>query len=105
MGRRCLKLNPAFTGPWLTSRIPERGWSAGTRMGSVVRAFSRRNLIAIAAGVMLAGAPLVAFDFWLDRLIDTQGGEQVSAAARRAVSLAEARLNQTIGALNELAAE
>ena len=74
-------------------------------MGSLVRAFSRRNLIAIAAGVMLAGAPLVALDFWLDRLIDTQGSEQVAHAARRAVSLAEARLNQTIGALNELAAK
>jgi sensor c-di-GMP phosphodiesterase-like protein len=74
-------------------------------MGSLVRAFSRRNLIAIAAGVMLAGAPLVIFDLWLDRLIDTQGGEQVAHAARRAVSLAEARLNQTIGALNELAAK
>jgi sensor c-di-GMP phosphodiesterase-like protein len=74
-------------------------------MGSLVRAFSRRNLIAIAAGVMLAGAPLVALDVWLDRLIDTQGGEQVAHAARRAISLAETRLNQTIGALNELAAK
>src|SRR5664279_815851 len=74
-------------------------------MGSLVRAFSRRNLIAIAAGVMLAGAPLVALDLWLDRLIDAQGSEQVAHAAQRAVSLAEARLNQTIGALNELAAK
>jgi sensor c-di-GMP phosphodiesterase-like protein len=74
-------------------------------MGPSVRAFSRRNLIAIVAGAMLAGGPLVALDFWLDRLIETQGGEQVAGAARRAVSLAEARLNQTIGALNELTAK
>ena len=74
-------------------------------MGTRVRAFSRRNFIAIAAGVMLAGGPLVALDFWIDRLISTQSGEQVAGAVRRAVSLAEARLNQTIGALNELAAK
>ena len=58
-------------------------------MGSLVRAFPRRNnLIAIVAGVVLAGAPLIAFNFWLGRLVDTQGGEQISIAAKRAVSLA-----------------
>jgi sensor c-di-GMP phosphodiesterase-like protein len=74
-------------------------------MGLFVRAFPRRNLIAIAAGVVLAGAPLIAFDYWLERLVDMQGGAEVATAARRAVSLAESRLNQTIGALDELAAQ
>jgi sensor c-di-GMP phosphodiesterase-like protein len=74
-------------------------------MGSVVRAFTRRNLIAVAVGVLLAGAPLVAFDFWLDGLIDRQGQAEVATAARRAVALANARLNQTIEALDELAAQ
>jgi sensor c-di-GMP phosphodiesterase-like protein len=75
-------------------------------MGSLVRVFPRRNnLIAIVAGIVLAGAPLIAFNFWLGRLVDTQGGEQISIAAKRAVSLAEARLNQTITALDELAAK
>ena len=72
-------------------------------MGILVRALPRRNLIAIAAGILLAGAPLVAFDVWLDRLVDGQASAQVESAARRAVSLAEARLNQTIGAIGELA--
>ncbi len=70
-----------------------------------MRAISRKNLIAIAAGVVLAGAPLIAFNFWLDELVDTQAGAQVETAARRAVSLAEARLNLTIGALDGLAAQ
>jgi hypothetical protein len=42
-------------------------------MGSTVRAFSRRNLIAIAAGALLAGVPLIAFDFWLGSMINRQG--------------------------------
>jgi sensor c-di-GMP phosphodiesterase-like protein len=70
-----------------------------------VRAFSRKNLIAIAAGVVLAGAPMIALNYWIDWLVDSQGGEQVTTGARRAVSLAEARLNQTIHALDELAAK
>jgi sensor c-di-GMP phosphodiesterase-like protein len=74
-------------------------------MGIFVRAFPRRKFIAIAAGIVLAGAPLIAFDFWLDRLVDSQSGEQVAIGARRAVSLADARVNQTISALNELAAK
>ena len=50
-------------------------------MGLVVRAFTRRNIIAIAVGVLLAGAPLVAFDFWLGGLIDRQGQEEVDTSA------------------------
>ena len=76
--------------------VPERG--------GALRAATRRNLIAIVVGVLLAGAPLVAFDFWLDGLINSQGGAEVTAGARRAVSLAGARLTQAIGALDELAA-
>jgi sensor c-di-GMP phosphodiesterase-like protein len=71
----------------------------------VVRGFTRRNFVAIAVGVLLAGAPLVAFDFWLDGYIDRQGQTEVSAAASRAVALADARLDQAVGALDALAAK
>ena len=74
-------------------------------MGLSVRALTRRNLIAIAAGIVLAGAPLIAFDFWLNRLIDTQGGVELGTAARRAVSLADSRLGQVVQTLDTLAAQ
>jgi sensor c-di-GMP phosphodiesterase-like protein len=74
-------------------------------MGLFLRAFPRRNLIAIVVGALLAGVPLIAFDFWLDKLVETQAGAEVANAARRAVSLAETRLNQTTGALDGLAAQ
>ncbi len=53
--------------------------------------------------MLLAGAPLIAFNFWLGGLNDRQGRAEVAGAARRAVSLADARLNQAIGALEALA--
>ncbi|HEX3441441.1 MAG TPA: EAL domain-containing protein [Pseudolabrys sp.] len=75
-----------------------------TRVGSTVRAFSRRNLIAIAAGVFIAGGLLIAFDFWLGTLIDRQGQEEVETTAQRAIGLAEKRVIQVADALDRLAA-
>ena len=68
-----------------------------------MRVFSRRNLVALGVGVLLAGTCMLAFDVWLDRLIDQQGQEDVETAAKRAITLAEARVSQVVGALNGLA--
>jgi len=73
-------------------------------MGLIVRALTRRNIIAIVAGALLAGAPLVAFDFWLGGLIDRQGQEEVDTSAKRAIALAESRVTQVIATLDGLAA-
>ena len=72
-------------------------------MGRGLRAVSRKNLLAIAAGVFLAGAPLIAFDVWLGGLIERQGQDEADAAAKRAVSLAEFRVGQVVHSLNDLA--
>ena len=74
-------------------------------MGSFVRAFTRRNLVAITAGVLLGGAPLLAFNFWLDGVIARQGQVEVATGARRAVALANSRLKLVIEALDGLAAQ
>ena len=59
-------------------------------------------MIAIAVGVLLAGAPLLAFNFWLGGLIDRQGREEVDTSAKRADHIAETRVASVIGALDEL---
>ena len=76
----------------------------GTRMGLIVRAISRRHIAAIAAGILLAGVPLAAFNFWLSGLVDRQGLEEVDTSAKRAIALAESRVTQVIAALDGLAA-
>jgi sensor c-di-GMP phosphodiesterase-like protein len=70
-----------------------------------LRAIPRRNIIAIVAGIMLAGAPLVAFNFWLESVVSSQGSAEVETAVRRAISLADTRLHQTIVTLDRLAAQ
>ena len=74
-------------------------------MAWTLRAFTRRNIVAIGAGILLASAPLVAFDFWLGGVINRQGQEEVDTSAKRAISLAESRVNDAVGALDELAAQ
>src|ERR1700692_3137582 len=70
-----------------------------------LRAIPRRNIITIFAGIMLAGAPLVAFNFWLESVVSSQGRAEVETAVRRAISLADTRLHQTIVTLDRLAAQ
>jgi hypothetical protein len=73
-------------------------------MGRFLRALTRRNVIVIVVDVLLAGAPLVRFDFWVGAVIDRQGPEEVETSAKRAISLAESRVNQVMDALDQLAA-
>jgi len=56
-------------------------------------------------GVILAAAPLFAFDFWLGGIINRQSQEELDTSAKRAVSLAESRVGDAIGALDALAVQ
>ena len=69
-----------------------------------VLSFTRKQIIAMVAGVILAGGPLIAFDYWISRLIERQGVEDVDTSAKRVVALADARVGQVITALDDLAA-
>lgn len=73
-------------------------------MGFFVRAVTRRNIFAIIVGAFLAGVLLIGFNIWLEGLINRQGEAEVGTAARRAVALAEARVKDTLSALDDLAA-
>jgi len=75
------------------------------RMGWSLRAFTRRNIVAIVVGMVLAGAPLVGFDFWLGGVIDRQGQDEVETSAKRAISLAESRVSDAVNALDGLAGQ
>ena len=68
-----------------------------------MRVVSRRNIVAVVVGVLLAGIPFYAFNYWLDGLIDRQGEVEVGTAAKRAIALAEAGVRDTVGTLDNLA--
>jgi sensor c-di-GMP phosphodiesterase-like protein len=74
-------------------------------MNWLLRAFTRRNVIAIAAGVLLAGTPFVAFDVWLGGVIHRQAQEEAATSVKRAIALAESRVADVIGMLDRLAAQ
>jgi len=68
-----------------------------------VRSFTRKHIIAMAAGVILAVTPLLALDLWISRLIEQQGIEDVRTSAKRAITLAESRVSEVLIALDNLA--
>jgi sensor c-di-GMP phosphodiesterase-like protein len=72
-------------------------------MGFFVRGVTRRNLFAIVVGAVLAGGPFIAFNLWLDNLIERQGQSEVTTAGKRAIALAEARVRDAVGTLDTLA--
>ena len=71
-------------------------------MGLRVRAFTRQHIVAIAVGVLVASAPLVAFNFWLSGVIDRQGQAETDSAARRMVALGESRVGEVTRVLDDL---
>jgi sensor c-di-GMP phosphodiesterase-like protein len=70
------------------------------RFGSV---FARRNLIAMAAGTLIAGVPLIAFNGWLAGQVDRQGQREMTTASRRALALAETRIAAAVATLDKIA--
>jgi sensor c-di-GMP phosphodiesterase-like protein len=74
-------------------------------MGRFARAFSRRNLTAIAAGTLLGGLPLIAFNAWIGGQIDRQAQWELAVAGRRALALADARIGVAISVVNRIASK
>jgi sensor c-di-GMP phosphodiesterase-like protein len=74
-------------------------------MERYLRALTRRNLLAVAAGVLLAGAPLIGFNVWLGKFVESQAQFEVETAAKRAAALADTRLDQALTLLDALAAK
>ena len=62
-----------------------------------------RNLIAIAVGVLLAGAPMVGLNVWVDGLLVRQSANDMETFARHSIHLADRRLGEALAALESLA--
>lgn len=68
------------------------------------RGFTRQNVVAIAVGVLVAGAPLVAFNFWLSGVVERHGREEADISARHAIMLVEQRTGEIVRTLDALSA-
>ena len=61
-------------------------------------------LVAVAAGVVLAGAPVAGFNFWLNDLVERQGQAALDRASSRTLAMAEGRIARAVSVLDALAA-
>jgi sensor c-di-GMP phosphodiesterase-like protein len=64
---------------------------------------NQKRLVGVVVGVLVAAASVTAFTAWLHNLIDRRGHEEVALSARRAIELAEARIDAAIARLDDLA--
>ncbi len=62
-----------------------------------------RKLIAVLAGLLIAGVPVVLFNYWLNNLILEQTRDDVDSTARRSITLAEGRIGAAMNAVEDLA--
>lgn len=62
-----------------------------------------KRLIAIAAGILLAGVPVSLFNYWLNNVILEQTRDDVDSTARRSITLAEGRIGAALNAVDDLA--
>jgi sensor c-di-GMP phosphodiesterase-like protein len=71
-------------------------------MRGLTRAFTRRNLVAVAVGVLLGGALLFALEAWIASRIERQARLEVDIGGRRALALAEARVDAAVDVVNRI---
>jgi len=64
-----------------------------------------KKLIAIAVGILLAGAPLIGLHFWVDGFLVRQSASDVETFARRSIQLVDMRLAAALAELERLAAQ
>lgn len=62
-----------------------------------------KKLIAIAIGILIAGAPIAGLNIWVDGLLIRQSANDVETFARRSINLANMRLSEALAALDGLA--
>jgi sensor c-di-GMP phosphodiesterase-like protein len=65
---------------------------------------SRRKIIAVIAGILLAGVPMAAFNYWIDGLVERRGQDEADQWARRSIAIAETRIQRVVATLDKLAA-
>ncbi|MGV3634466.1 MAG: EAL domain-containing protein [Pseudorhodoplanes sp.] len=65
--------------------------------------FSPRKLIAIAVGILLAGAPIAGLHFWVDGLLVRQSSNDAETFARRSIEVVNMGLGSALAKLDRLA--
>jgi len=63
---------------------------------------SSRKLIAIAVGILLAGAPIAGLNIWVDSLLVRQSSNDAETFARRSIQLANMRLGSALAKIDRL---
>lgn len=102
-GERLRQFQPAVGSAFKSAFTPPRHLQGLIGPGSVFVRLLSKKLIAAVAGVLLAGTPMLLFNYWLNNLILEQTRDDVDSTARRSITLAEGRIGHAMSAVEDLA--
>jgi hypothetical protein len=63
-----------------------------------------KKIIAVVAGMLIAGVPMAMLNFWLESFVERQGQNEIDSAAKRTIALVDYRVGRAVTALDDLAA-
>jgi sensor c-di-GMP phosphodiesterase-like protein len=63
-----------------------------------------KKIIAVVAGMLIAGVPMAILNFWLESFVERQGQNETDSAAKRTIALVDYRIGRAVTALDDLAA-
>lgn len=63
-----------------------------------------KKIIAVVAGMLIAGVPMAMLNFWLESFVERQGQNEIDSAAKRTIALVDYRVGRAMAALDDLAA-
>ena len=63
-----------------------------------------KKIIAVVAGMLIAGVPMATLNFWLESFVQRQGQNEIDSAAKRAIAIVDYRIGRAVTMLDDLAA-
>lgn len=63
-----------------------------------------KKIIAVVAGVLIAGVPMATLNYWLGGFVERQSQNEIDSVAKRAIALVDYRIGRAVTVLDDLAA-
>ena len=73
-------------------------------MGAFGVSLRARKILAIVAGMLIAGVPMATLNYWIEGFVERQSQNEIDSAARRTIALVDYRIGRAVTMLDDLAA-
>jgi sensor c-di-GMP phosphodiesterase-like protein len=72
-------------------------------MGAFGVSLRAKKVLAIVAGMLIAGVPMATLNYWIEGFVERQSQNEIDSAARRTIALVDYRIGRAVTMLDDLA--